>query len=81
MCSGCGERKQKKELVRVVRSPEGELSLDATGKKSGRGAYMCTHPECLKKARKARRLERSFSCQIPDEIYRRLEEELEKHET
>jgi predicted RNA-binding protein YlxR (DUF448 family) len=81
MCSGCGERKLKKELVRVVRSPEGEISLDATGKKSGRGAYICQNPECLKKARKARRLERSFSCQIPDEVYQRLEEELQKHGT
>jgi predicted RNA-binding protein YlxR (DUF448 family) len=79
MCSGCGERKLKKELVRVVRSPEGEISLDATGKKSGRGAYICNDPACLKKARKARRLERSFSCQIPEEIYQRLEGELEKH--
>lgn len=80
MCSGCGERKQKKELVRVVRSPEGEISLDATGKKSGRGAYVCNNPECLRKAKKARRLERSFSCQIPDEIYQRLEEEMGKNE-
>jgi predicted RNA-binding protein YlxR (DUF448 family) len=81
MCAGCGERKLKKELVRVVRSPEGEISLDATGKKSGRGAYICHSPDCLKKARKAKRLERSFSCQIPDEVYQRLEEELEKHGT
>jgi predicted RNA-binding protein YlxR (DUF448 family) len=80
MCSGCGERKLKKELIRVVRSPEGEISLDATGKKSGRGAYICPDPECLRKARKARRLERSFSCQIPDEVYLSLEGELIKNE-
>ena len=81
MCAGCGERREKKELVRVVRDPEGNISLDSTGKKSGRGAYVCRSPECLKKARKARRLERSFSCQIPDEVYQRLEEELEKGES
>ncbi|MDR2932665.1 MAG: YlxR family protein [Oscillospiraceae bacterium] len=78
MCSGCGEHRTKKELVRVVKSPEGDISIDATGKKSGRGAYLCNNPECLKKARKAKRLERAFSSQIPDDIYRRLEEELEK---
>ena len=81
MCSGCGERKLKKELIRVVRSPEGDISLDSTGKKSGRGAYLCPVADCLRKARKSRRLERSFSCQIPDEVYAGLEEELEKHET
>ncbi|MDL2232610.1 YlxR family protein [Ruminococcaceae bacterium OttesenSCG-928-L11] len=81
MCSGCGERKEKKELVRVVRSPEGEISLDVTGRKSGRGAYICPKADCLKKARKAKRLERSFDCQIPDEVYRQMEEELGKHET
>lgn len=81
MCAGCSLRKSKKELVRIVRSPEGEISLDTTGKKSGRGAYICHDPECLRKARKAKRLERSLECAIPDEIYSRLEEELEKGET
>lgn len=76
MCSGCQQRKPKKELVRVVRSPEGEISLDRTGKKSGRGAYICADPECLKKARKAKRLERSLECGIPDDVYRSLEEEM-----
>jgi len=76
MCSGCGQHFPKKELVRVVRSAEGELSVDLTGKKSGRGAYICQNVECLRKARKARRLERSLSCQIPDEVYQRLEEEI-----
>lgn len=75
-CSGCGEQKTKKEMIRVVRSPEGEISLDLTGKKSGRGAYICPDPDCLKKARKARRLERSFACQIPPQVYEKLEEEL-----
>ena len=80
MCSGCGQMKPKRELVRVVKSPEGEISLDLTGKKPGRGAYVCNQIDCLKKARKTRRLERSFSCQIPEEVYQRLEEELEKGE-
>lgn len=86
MCTGCGEMKPKRELVRVVRSPEKqdeegrplpqEIQLDLTGKKPGRGAYLCRDPECLKKARKARRLERAFSCKIPDEVYDKLEGEL-----
>lgn len=69
MCNGCGEMKSKKELVRVVKSKEGEISLDLTGKKAGRGAYICSNLECLQKARKARRLEKAFSARIPDEIY------------
>lgn len=76
MCSGCMEHKPKKELVRVVRSPEGEISLDLTGKKSGRGAYICAELACLKKARKARRFERALACQIPEEVYDRLELEM-----
>lgn len=76
MCAGCGERKPKKELVRVVRSPEGEIGLDLTGKKPGRGAYLCRGAACLHKARKGRRLERAFSCQISDEVWQRLEEEI-----
>lgn len=75
-CSGCGEMKPKTELVRVVRSPEGELSMDLTGRKAGRGAYVCRNINCLRTARKARRLERSFACAIPAEIYDRLEEEM-----
>ena len=71
-CIGCGEEKPKKELVRVVRDPEGQLSVDLTGKKNGRGAYICHSVECLKKARKGRRLEKSFSMQIPDEVYDEL---------
>ena len=80
MCSGCGQHLPKKELVRVVRSAEGELSVDLTGRKPGRGAYLCPKADCLRKARKARRLERSLDCQIPDEVYQRLEEELSRSE-
>ena len=80
MCTGCGQMKPKKELVRVVKSPEGEISLDLTGKKPGRGAYVCRSAECLKAARKARRLERAFSCRIPDTVYDRMEEELSRNE-
>lgn len=76
MCTGCGEMKPKKELVRVVKSPEGEISLDLTGRKPGRGAYVCKKAECLKAARKARRFEKAFQCKIPDEVYDRMEEEL-----
>ncbi len=83
MCAGCGERKPKQELVRVVKAPDrpegaGEISLDVTGRSPGRGAYVCRNADCLKAARKARRLERAFSCQIPAEVYDRLEEELSR---
>ncbi|MBR5485218.1 MAG: YlxR family protein [Oscillospiraceae bacterium] len=80
MCTGCSEHKPKKELIRVVKSPEGEISIDHKGKKSGRGAYICPDAECLKKARKAKRLERVFECQIPEEVYQRLEEEIQNSE-
>ena len=70
MCSGWGE------LVRVVRSPDGIISLDTTGKAPGRGAYICRNAECLKKARKNRSIERSFKCKISDEVYGELEKEL-----
>ena len=66
----------KRELVRVVKSPDGEVSLDLTGKKSGRGAYVCKNPEFLKKARKKRAFERAFSMQISDEVYAAMEEEM-----
>lgn len=79
LCLGCGESKNKKDLIRVVKSPDGEISLDLTGKKSGRGAYICNNIECLEKARKARKFEKSFSCQISDEVYDAMEKEL-KHE-
>lgn len=80
MCAGCKEQKLKKELVRVVRDPEGGISIDLTGKKSGRGVYICRNLNCLKAARKARRLERSLDVPIPPEVYDRLEEELGKGE-
>ena len=80
MCTGCGQMKPTRELVRVVKSQDGEIALDLTGKKAGRGAYVCRDIECLKKARKARRLEKAFSCRIPDEVYDRMEEELQSGE-
>lgn len=76
MCLGCGEMKPKKELVRAVKSKEGEISLDLTGKKSGRGAYICKDMDCFKKARKTRRFEKEFSCKIEDGIYDMMEKEL-----
>ena len=76
-CTGCGEMKPKRELIRVVKSPEGEIALDKTGRLPGRGAYVCPDLECLKKARKTRRLERVFSSAIPEEVYDALEKELE----
>lgn len=69
----------EKELVRVVRSPQGEVSLDLSGRAPGRGAYVCRNVECLKKARKAHRFERAFSCQIPEAVYDRMEEEMSRH--
>ena len=76
-CMGCRERKAKKELIRVVRTPEGEVCLDFSGKLNGRGSYLCPDPECLKKARKAKSLERSLEVPIPEEVYDRLEKEME----
>ncbi|MBQ2387836.1 MAG: YlxR family protein [Acutalibacteraceae bacterium] len=76
MCTGCGEMKEKRELIRVVKSSDGEISLDKTGKKNGRGAYICHNAACLKKARKNKRIERAFEVTIPDEIYDRMEEEI-----
>ena len=75
-CTGCNEQRPKRELVRVVRSPEGEVSMDLTGKKAGRGAYLCPSAACLAKARKAKRLERAFGVPIPDCVYDRLTEEI-----
>ena len=75
-CVGCNTSKDKKELIRVVKNAEGEISVDLTGKKNGRGAYICHDAECLKKAKKAGRLEKSFECQISEEIYTRLMQEI-----
>ena len=76
-CMGCREQKPKKELIRVVRSPQGEISLDFRGKSPGRGAYVCRDAACLKKAMKSRALERSLSAAIPPEVYDRLLAEME----
>ena len=76
-CLGCREMKPKRELIRVVRSPEGEISLDFKGKAPGRGAYICPAPACLKQAIKAKALERAFSTQIPEAVYEKLNEEME----
>lgn len=75
-CVGCREMKDKKILLRVVRSPEGAVSLDFSGKKPGRGAYVCRDVSCLKRARKSKALERAFSAAIPDEVYDAMEAEL-----
>ena len=75
-CVGCREMKPKKELIRVVKSPEGEVSLDFKGKKPGRGAYVCPDAECLRRARKSRALERAFSAAMPDGVYDALEAQM-----
>ena len=75
-CLGCNEHKPKAELMRVVRTPEGETVLDFTGKKSGRGAYVCHSLTCLRKARKSKRLEKNLDCAISDEVYDKMESEL-----
>ena len=77
-CLGCREMKNKKDLIRAVRSPEGEISLDFKGKKPGRGAYVCPDAGCLARARKSRALERAFSAQIPAEVYGQLERQMEE---
>lgn len=75
-CTGCQEMKEKKQLVRIVKNDAGEFSLDYTGKKPGRGAYVCSDVNCLEKAHKQKGLERSFSCVVPAEIYESLKKEL-----
>ena len=79
-CTGCNEMKPKKELIRVLKTPEGDIVLDTTGKKNGRGAYLCNSLECLKKAQKNKGLERSFKMSLSDEIYANLEKEFTKLE-
>ena len=76
VCVGCREMKPKAELIRVVRSPEGAVSLDFGGRKPGRGAYLCPRADCLKKARRSRALERAFETAIPPEVYDALEQEM-----
>lgn len=80
-CTGCGEMKNKRELIRVIKTPEEEIIIDATGKKNGRGAYICCSNECFKKAVKTKGLERSLKVSIPNEIYEELEKELIKLES
>ena len=76
-CMGCRERKTKREMIRVVRCTDGNVCLDFSGKLNGRGAYICPDPECLKKARKSKALDRSLEVEIPQEVYDRLETEME----
>ena len=75
-CVGCAQMKNKTELIRIIKTPEGEVILDSTGKKNGRGAYICANTECLKKARKTIGIERSLKVVIPDEVYENLDREM-----
>lgn len=77
-CVGCMEKKPKKQLIRIVRTPAEEIRLDRTGKISGRGVYVCPHTECLAKAQNGKRLERSLSCRVPVEVYDSLQEEMKR---
>ncbi len=79
-CVGCGTMKSKKEMMRVLKTADDQIVLDVTGKKNGRGAYLCIAEECLKKARKNKGLERSFKMSIPEEVYNSLEKEFEESE-
>ena len=74
---GCRERRPKREMIRVVRTPEGAVNLDFGGKMNGRGAYLCPNPECLKKAIRSKALERSLEVEIPEDVYGRLQKEME----
>ena len=76
-CMGCRERREKRAMIRVVRTPEGNVSLDFGGKMNGRGAYICPNPDCLKKALRSKALDRSLEVTIPEEVYARLEKEME----
>ena len=80
LCIGCGEMKSKREMMRILKTPEDTFVLDVTGKKNGRGAYLCQNVECLKKAIKTKGLERSFKMSIPKEVYAKLEEEFDNIE-
>ncbi len=79
-CLGCREMKPKRELIRAVKSPDGEVSLDFKGKMPGRGAYLCPNSECLKKAVRSKALERAFSVHIPEEIYEALRQQMEENQ-
>ena len=80
-CVGCGEMKSKKEMMRVLKTAENEIVLDVTGKKNGRGAYLCVSKDCLTKARKNKGLERSFKMSIPDQVYDNLQKEFDNIES
>ena len=80
-CVGCGEMKNKRDMMRVLKAADGAICLDVTGKKNGRGAYICTQRECLQKARRNKGLERSFKQAVPAEVYGHLEKEMEEIET
>ena len=80
-CVGCGQMKSKKEMMRVIKTAEGDIVLDVTGRKNGRGAYLCKQEECLKMAMKNKGLERSFKMSIPNEVYDTLEKEFDNLET
>ena len=77
MCTGCREMKQKNSLIRIVKTHEGEIKLDTTGRLNGRGAYLCKSPECLKKAQKSGALSRAFGCEVPDSVFSAIESELD----
>lgn len=79
-CCGCREKKAKNELIRVVRTPDGAVELDKTGRKSGRGVYICNNPECFKKARKIGAIARALECEIPETVYENLQGEIGKNE-
>ena len=79
-CVGCGEMKSKRDMIRVLKTVDDEFVLDTTGKKNGRGAYLCISEECLKKARKSKGIERSFKMSIPEEVYEALEKEFREIE-
>ena len=79
-CTGCREMKEKRNLLRILRTDTGEVIIDDTGRKNGRGAYLCRDPECLRKARKSHALDRSLKTVIPEEIYDALEKELQRLE-
>lgn len=81
MCIGCMEKKPKRELIRIVRTPEGEIVCDRTGKKPGRGAYICPEKKCLQLAAKSKRIEKSFSCRIDRSVYEELKNEFEDIES
>ena len=77
-CIGCGEMKNKRDLIRVLKTTDGQITIDATGRKNGRGAYLCPSMDCFKKAVKGKGLERSFKMAIPKEVYESLEKEMEQ---